>query len=212
MMKIIYQDNQKIVIQREELVNNLDLGNMIQYGFLMFIALLTLSPESITLDCDGCFWIPSNDLRNPLFIVVTWFGIIVGVSGLFLQLWQAFKSPTQKRYWDRYVFDKQTCSLTRLEYKWSQPKFFGNFHAISNLEIVVDIHYRNDVNDPESVDTSPESVYSVNLIFADGQQASLEHNAIPLVSSEKVQEEFRTTISETVKVVADLKHFLELPI
>ncbi len=210
-MKIIQREAQQIIVQREEFIDSLDIANIFPFGMLIFTAWLALSPESKGLDCDNCFWYVPSVATNPLFIGVGWIGLGIGLVGLIFQLWKAVKSPARIRLWDRYTFNKQSDTLEILAYKWSKPQDFGNLNNITDVAVVIEIKYLSEADDPENVDISPESLYKVLLTFADGQQKTLEQNALHLGASDVAQKAFQQTIAETAQAVTDLREFLDLP-
>jgi hypothetical protein len=210
-MKIIQRETQQITIQREEFIDNFDISEIFPFGMLIFAAWLALSPDSKGLDCENCFWYVASVETNPLFIEIGWLSLGIGLFGLIFQLWKAVKSPTRIRLWDRYTFNKPSDTLMSLASKWSKPQDFGNLNDIADVAVVVEIKYFAEADNPENADLSPESVYEVRLIFADGQQATLERNTLHLSASEVAQKAFQQTITETAQTVVDLREFLDLP-
>jgi hypothetical protein len=212
-MKMISKQDQTIVVQREEFIVNL---NNIQIALTVLIVacgILVLLPQSRS-------WIlpelvidtPSNEEGNLLV------GITIGVAAISMiiflgltldKIWQAIKSPVQIRLWETYTFDQAKDDVETN--KWSKSSSLGTLSALKAIEVIVDIAYRADIDDPESTDMSPTSFYKVVAIFDADRQETLERNDIPLASSEKIQQRFRQQLAETHQAVADLNVFLGLP-
>jgi hypothetical protein len=210
-MKIISRDDRKIVIQREEFVINLSSTQVILTVILaiLFIRMALYGSDGGILAEFPPLW-HLEDGTNPLLIGVVALGAIGLLGEFFIQLWDAIKSPTRTKLWDRYTFDQEQDDITNLPYKWSKISNLGLLSEIKNIEIVVDINYSSEADDPENVDTRPTSLYRVVMTFEGDRQVELERNAIQLASSDKVQQLFRQTLTETNQVVLELRTFLGL--
>jgi hypothetical protein len=210
-MKIISRDDRKIVIQREEFIVNLINVQTISFGGLAIMAIYLLSPEARRIVYEESPWgIGRTDETSPFFIFV---GISVLIGSLIRigeQFWQLLKSPTRKKMWDQYTFDKEQDDVSELTYKGSAPQSLGTLGEIRNIEISFDIEYKSKANDPEDSDMFPTSLYKVIATFEGDRQVLLERNAIQLASPDKVQQLFRQTLTETNQVVLELRTFLGL--
>jgi hypothetical protein len=207
-MKIISQDDREIVIQREEFIVNL---NSLQVVLTMMVVILVL--WTLFNGSNGEIFEEFQPLTlesNPLVIGVVLLGVIVLLGGSLEKMWDAIRSPARTRSWDRYTFDKEQNDVNELTYKWSSPSSIGALSEIKNIEIVVDINYSSEANDPENVDMYPTSLYHVVMTFEDDRQVLLERNDIQLASPDKVQQLFRQTLTETNQVVLELRTFLGL--
>jgi hypothetical protein len=209
-MKIISRDDRKIVIQREEFIINLSVAQIIlTMGLVIFFAWILLHGSDGSILEEFSPLLLFDDLKNPIFIGIV-FGAIAYLGEYFYQIWNAVKSPARTRLWDRYTFDKEQNDVNELTYKWSSPSSIGAFSKIKSIEIVVDINYSSEADDPENVDMRPTSLYRVVMTFEDDREVLLEHNAIQLASPDKVQQLFRQTLTETNQVVSELRTFLGL--
>jgi hypothetical protein len=210
-MKIISRDDRKIVIQREEFIVNLMNFQTISFGGIAFFTMLALFPEATGTVYEESPWgIGRTDETIPFFIFIEISVLIVSLIVIGEEFWQLLKSPTRNRLWDQYTFDKVQDDVSELTYKWSSPSSIGALSKIKNIEIVVDINYSSEANDPENVDMRPTSLYRVVMTFEDDREVLLEHNAIQLASPDKVQQLFRQTLTETNQVVLELRAFLGL--
>jgi hypothetical protein len=213
-MKIISQDDLRIIIQREAFIVNL---NHSQFVLTIIVALLfgwTVLPSSgggIFQDTHEFWLLAPSDRSNPLFIGVAVVGIVVFFEGIRSQLWASTQSPARTVLSDRYTFDKAQGDVKELRYKWSTPRSLGSPSDIKQIEVVVGIEYRSEADDPENLDMFPTSFYQVIATFEPDHQEILERNSIQLASSDQVQQLFRQTLTETTKVVAELRDFLGLP-
>jgi hypothetical protein len=209
-MKIISRGDRKIVIQREEFIVNLSTAQIIlTMGLVISVVWIVLNGSDGTILEEFPSLSLFDNLTNPLFIAIV-FGAIVYLGEYFYQIWNAIKSPARTRLWDRYTFDKEQDDVNELPYKWSSPSSIGAFSKIKNIEIVVDINYSSEANDPENIDMRPTSLYQVVMTIEDDRQVVLERNAIQLASPDKVQQLFRQTLTETNQVVLELRTFLGL--
>jgi hypothetical protein len=209
-MKIISRDDREIVIQREEFIVNLSATQIIlTMGLVIFFVWIVLHGSDGSILEEFPSLLLFDDLTNPLFIGIV-FGAIVYLGEYCHQIWNAIKSPARTRSWDRCTFDKEQNDVNELTYKWSSPSSIGALSEIKNIEIVVDINYNSEANDPENVDMYPTSLYHVVMTFEDDRQVLLERNDIQLASPDKVQQLFRQTLTETNQVVLELRTFLGL--
>jgi hypothetical protein len=213
-MKIISQDDRKIVIQSEEFIVNLNRSQIVLTIIVALLFVWTVLPSAgggIFKDTHRLWALAQSDRTNPLFIGVAVFGTAVLFEGIRSQLWASIRSPTRTALSDRYTFDKAQGNVEELKYKWSTPRNLGSPSDIKKVEVVVDIEYRSEVNDPENVDMFPTSLYEVIATFEPDRQEILERNSIQLASSDKVQQRFRQALTETTEAVAELRDFLGLP-
>jgi hypothetical protein len=213
-MKIISQDDRTIVIQSEVFIVNLNRSQIVLTIIVALLFIWTVLPSSdggIFNHTNGLWELARSDRTNPLLICVATIGTAVLFEGVRGKLWSAIRSPAQTALSDRYTFDKTQGDVKELKYKWSTPRSLGSPSDIKKIEVVVDIEYRSEANDPENVDMSPTSLYQVIAIFEPDRQEILERNSIPLASSDKVQQLFRQTLTETTQAVAELRDFLGLP-
>jgi hypothetical protein len=211
-MKIISQDDQTIVVQREEFIVNLNAAQITLTAILLGLGALVLSPRSRQWVLPEFAWDPNwHNRENPLFIGITIMGVVVALVLALDKIWQAVKSPVQIRLWDTYTFDQTKDKVESRVYQWSQVQSLGAISEIVNIEVMVDIEYRSEANDPDNIDMSPTSLYKVIATFKSNEQEVLERNAIPLASREEVQQLFRQKLAETNQAVSELRDFLGLP-
>jgi hypothetical protein len=212
-MKIISQDDRKIVIQCEEFIINLNGSQIVLTVILALLFIWTVLPSSgggIFQDTYELWALAPSDRTNPLYIGVAVMGTGVLFEAIRSKLWSSIRSSAHTALSDRYTFDKAQENVEELRHKWSTPRSLGSPGDIKKIEVIVDIEYRSAVDDPENIDMCPTSLYQVIAIFEPDQQEILERNSIPLASSDQVQQLFRQTLAETTQVVAELRDFLGL--
>jgi hypothetical protein len=220
-MKIISRGDRQIIVQREEFIVNLSRDKMIPPVIFTALLCLILLPSTN----EGSFGNPRHllhfdpvDKTNLLFVGIIIFVSTFVVGDLLWELWALMKSPARTRLWDRYTLALDQDIVEVLRYKWGKPLNLCVLSQIKSIELIVDIDcraettsYSTNVGYSRSVDMFPTSLYKVIATLETDRQEILEQNSIPLASSDKVQQLFRQTLTETMQAVAELREFLGLP-
>jgi hypothetical protein len=220
-MKIISRGDQQIIVQREEFIVNFSGDKMIAPVIISVLLCLILLPSTN----EGNLGNPRHllhldpvDTTNPLFVGIVILVSTVVVGDLLWELWALMKSPARTRLWDRYTLAPDQDTVEVLRYKWGKPLNLCILSQIKNVELIVDIEFRaettsysTNVGYSRPVDMFPTSLYKVIVTLETDRQEILEQNSIPLASSDKVQQLFRQTLTETMQAVEELREFLGLP-